>query len=81
MFRKILTKIVSIKFDKIDIFLLGILAGVLIIGAVNRYRVIESVMDEYYELKANYLYEMLQREEIKEKKIHIIKMNYDGTAV
>lgn len=81
MFRKILTKIVSIKFDKIDIFLLGILAGVLIIGAVNRYRVIERVMDEYYEFKANYLYEMLEREETKEKNVHIIEMDYDGTAV
>jgi len=81
MFRKILTKIVSIKFDKIDIFLLGILAGVLILGAVNRYRVIERVMDEYYEFKANYLYEMLEREETKEKNVHIIEMDYDGTAV
>lgn len=81
MYRKILNKIVSIKFDKTEIFLLGILAGVLILGIVIEYRIIDKIKDEYYEFKAHYLYEILETEQSKEKNVHIIEMDYDGTAV
>jgi len=67
------------KITKSDIFFTGLIIGVLLMGLINKYRIIDKIKDVYYEHKAQIMIEMLKNYEDEDEDVITIEVD-DGTV-